>query len=127
MQDGHLLLDGGYTNNLPADIMKQRGAKHILAVDVGSLDEVLLLNHPSSLNDSLIIPPHPSSSLLIPPHPSSDIHPSKVELFDYGDSLSGWQILWARLNPFATVPRVLLLFSSSSFSSFSSSSSSSSS
>ena len=36
--DGHLLLDGGYVNNLPADVMRQRGAKHILAVDVGSED-----------------------------------------------------------------------------------------
>merc|ERR550519_1093358 len=35
-KDGHLLLDGGYTNSLPADIMKQKWAKHILAVDVGS-------------------------------------------------------------------------------------------
>ena len=25
--DGHLLLDGGYVNNLPADIMRMRGAK----------------------------------------------------------------------------------------------------
>ena len=38
--DGHLLLDGGYVNNLPADIMHKRGAKHILAVDVGATDEV---------------------------------------------------------------------------------------
>jgi len=67
--DGNLLLDGGYTNNLPADIMKTKGAKHILAVDVGSLDQ--------------------------------------VNLHNYGDWLSGWKILWARLNPFATVPRVL--------------------
>ena len=36
--DGHLLLDGGYANNLPADIMRQRGAKHIMAVDVGAED-----------------------------------------------------------------------------------------
>ena len=34
--DGHHLLDGGYVNNLPADIMHQKGAHHILAVDVGS-------------------------------------------------------------------------------------------
>jgi len=45
------------------------GAKHILAVDVGSLDE--------------------------------------VDLHNYGDWLSGWKILWSRLNPFATTPRVL--------------------
>ncbi len=34
--DGHLLLDGGYVNNLPADIMRSRGARYILAVDVGA-------------------------------------------------------------------------------------------
>ncbi|CAK9294907.1 unnamed protein product [Gordionus sp. m RMFG-2023] len=35
-QDGHLLLDGGYCNNLPADIAKNMGAKIIVAIDVGS-------------------------------------------------------------------------------------------
>ena len=86
-QDGHLLLDGGYVNNLPADIMHKRlviimikrmsqmltfllrGAKHILAVDVGSRD-------------------------------MDDLH-------NYGDWLSGWPILLAKLNPFSSVPRVL--------------------
>ncbi|KAL1505382.1 hypothetical protein ABEB36_004962 [Hypothenemus hampei] len=38
-QDGHLLLDGGYTNNLPADVMRSMGADHILAIDVGSVDD----------------------------------------------------------------------------------------
>ena len=67
--DGHLLLDGGYVNNLPADIMHKRGAKHILAVDVGSRD--------------------------------------MDDLINYGDWLSGLPILLAKLNPFASVPRVL--------------------
>jgi len=43
--DGHLLLDGGYVNNLPADIMHKKGAKHILAVDVGSQDDCDLENY----------------------------------------------------------------------------------
>ena len=67
--DGHLLLDGGYVNNLPADIMHERGARHIMAVDVGSLDD--------------------------------------TDLDNYGDWLSGWSVLWAKLNPLARVPRVL--------------------
>merc|ERR1719481_583154 len=67
--DGHYLLDGGYTNNLPADIMKNKGARHILAVDVGSLDD--------------------------------------IELHNYGDHLSGWQMFWAKFNPFASVPNIL--------------------
>merc|ERR1711871_91594 len=33
--DGSLLLDGGYVNNLPTDVMKARGAATIIAVDVG--------------------------------------------------------------------------------------------
>lgn len=49
-RDGHLLLDGGYTNNLPADIMRSRGAKHILAVDVGSLDNMDFTNYGDNLN-----------------------------------------------------------------------------
>lgn len=36
--DGHLLLDGGYSNNLPADVMRTMGARYIFAVDVGAED-----------------------------------------------------------------------------------------
>ena len=35
-QEGNLLVDGGYLNNLPADVMKALGAKTVLAVDVSS-------------------------------------------------------------------------------------------
>ncbi|CAG5133142.1 unnamed protein product, partial [Candidula unifasciata] len=43
--DGHLLLDGGYVNNLPADVMHSLGAKFVFAVDVGSQDETDLTNY----------------------------------------------------------------------------------
>lgn len=66
--DGHLLLDGGYVNNLPADVMRTLGVKTIIAVDVGSKDE--------------------------------------ADLTNFGDSLSGWWMLWKRLNPFATPVRI---------------------
>ena len=33
--------------------------------------------------------------------------PFQLNLVNYGDSLSGWSILWAKLNPFVSVPRVL--------------------
>ncbi|CAG0883270.1 unnamed protein product [Darwinula stevensoni] len=49
-QDGHLLLDGGYVNNLPADVMRSRGAKTIIAVDVGSEDEGKETFYGDSLN-----------------------------------------------------------------------------
>ncbi|KNC79708.1 hypothetical protein SARC_07902 [Sphaeroforma arctica JP610] len=67
-EDGHLLVDGGYTNNLPADIMRDMGAQSIIAVDVSSKDE--------------------------------------KDLTNYGDSLSGWWLLWKRWNPFATPIKV---------------------
>jgi len=49
-KDGHLLLDGAYINNLPADIMRSQGAKHVLAFDVGSIDKVNFTNYGDSLN-----------------------------------------------------------------------------
>ncbi|KAK9737814.1 Cyclic nucleotide-binding domain [Popillia japonica] len=48
--DGHLLLDGGYTNNLPADVMRSIGANHILAIDVGSVDDQDLTNYGDDLS-----------------------------------------------------------------------------
>ncbi|XP_036454331.1 LOW QUALITY PROTEIN: patatin-like phospholipase domain-containing protein 7 [Colossoma macropomum] len=68
-KDGHLLMDGGYINNLPADVARSKGAKVVIAIDVGSQDETNLTN--------------------------------------YGDSLSGWWLLWKRLNPLAERVKVL--------------------
>uniref|UniRef100_F1KRB4 NTE family protein n=2 Tax=Ascaris TaxID=6251 RepID=F1KRB4_ASCSU len=48
--DGHLLLDGGYVNNLPADVMRSLGARVVIAVDVGAASENNLLNYGDSLN-----------------------------------------------------------------------------
>ncbi|XP_071037589.1 neuropathy target esterase sws [Parasteatoda tepidariorum] len=66
--DGHLLLDGGYVNNLPADVMRDMGAETIIAIDVGSQDE--------------------------------------IDLTNYGDTLSGWWLLWKKWNPWATPVKV---------------------
>ncbi|XP_068928805.1 patatin-like phospholipase domain-containing protein 7 isoform X3 [Petaurus breviceps papuanus] len=68
-RDGHLLMDGGYINNLPADVARSMGAKVVIAIDVGSKDE--------------------------------------TDLTNYGDSLSGWWLLWKRWNPLATKVKVL--------------------
>lgn len=63
-EEGSLLLDGGYMNNLPADVMKEEGGiRYIVAVDVGS-------------------------------EPRRDY-------YAYGTALSGWWLLWNKLNPFA--------------------------
>ncbi|XP_013396089.1 neuropathy target esterase-like isoform X1 [Lingula anatina] len=48
--DGHLLMDGGYVNNLPADVMKTMGAQTIFAIDVGSQDETNLTNYGDKLS-----------------------------------------------------------------------------
>ncbi|RQM14044.1 hypothetical protein DD237_000227 [Peronospora effusa] len=63
-ENGSLLLDGGYMNNLPADVMKEEGGiKYIFAVDVAS--------------------------------------ESRTQFYHYGSALSGWWLLWNKLNPFA--------------------------
>lgn len=49
-KDGHLLMDGGYINNLPADVARSMGAKVVIAIDVGSRDERDLTNYGDSLN-----------------------------------------------------------------------------
>uniref|UniRef100_A0AAR2J305 lysophospholipase n=1 Tax=Pygocentrus nattereri TaxID=42514 RepID=A0AAR2J305_PYGNA len=67
-KDGNLLMDGGYINNLPADIARNIGAKTVIAIDVGSQDE--------------------------------------TDLCNYGDSLSGWWLLWKRINPWAEKVKV---------------------
>ncbi|XP_010016915.1 PREDICTED: neuropathy target esterase, partial [Nestor notabilis] len=67
-KDGNLLMDGGYINNLPADIARSMGAKTVVAIDVGSQDE--------------------------------------TDLCNYGDTLSGWWLLWKRLNPWAEKVKV---------------------
>ncbi|XP_075251073.1 patatin-like phospholipase domain-containing protein 7 isoform X3 [Convolutriloba macropyga] len=49
--DGHLLLDGGYVNNLPADVMKELwNPKRVIAVDVGSQDSQNLTNYGDHLS-----------------------------------------------------------------------------
>nr|XP_034996498.1 patatin-like phospholipase domain-containing protein 6 isoform X4 [Zootoca vivipara] len=67
-KDSHLLVDGCYVNNVPADIARNMGAKTVIAIDVGSQDE--------------------------------------TDLCNYGDCLSGWWLLWKRLNPWAEKVKV---------------------
>ncbi|CAF0782025.1 unnamed protein product [Brachionus calyciflorus] len=48
--DGHLLVDGCYTNNLPADVMHRMGVNTVLAVDVGSKDDDIFTNYGDELS-----------------------------------------------------------------------------
>lgn len=66
--NGSMLLDGGYLDNLPVLEMKNRGAKYIIAVDVGSVDDRTPMN--------------------------------------YGDTLSGFWVLFNKINPFSKHPNV---------------------
>lgn len=66
--NGCMLLDGGYLDNLPVLEMKNKGAKYIIAVDVGSADDRTPMN--------------------------------------YGDTLSGFWVLFNRWNPFSKHPNV---------------------
>lgn len=66
--NGSMLLDGGYLDNLPVMEMKNKGAKYVIAVDVGSIDDRTPMN--------------------------------------YGDTLSGFWVLWNRFNPFSKHPNV---------------------
>ncbi|XP_037548083.1 patatin-like phospholipase domain-containing protein 7a [Nematolebias whitei] len=49
-KDGHQLMDGGYINNLPADVARSMGAKVVIAIDVGSRDETNLTNYGDALS-----------------------------------------------------------------------------
>ncbi|KRZ21811.1 Neuropathy target esterase [Trichinella pseudospiralis] len=50
LTDEHLLLDGGYVNNLPADVMRSLGVRTVIAVDVGALTETEFTNYGDSLS-----------------------------------------------------------------------------
>ncbi|KAI9190694.1 uncharacterized protein BJ171DRAFT_434169 [Polychytrium aggregatum] len=48
--NGNMLLDGGYLNNLPADVMRSLGAETIVAVDVGNVDDTSPVNYGDTLS-----------------------------------------------------------------------------
>jgi lysophospholipid hydrolase len=48
--NGSMLLDGGYVDNLPVEEMKKRGASIIFAVDVGSVDDRTPMTYGDSLS-----------------------------------------------------------------------------
>ncbi|WFD36247.1 hypothetical protein MCUN1_003125 [Malassezia cuniculi] len=68
IDNGNMLVDGGYTDNLPVTTMFAMGARTVFAIDVGSIDDTS------------------------PQH--------------FGDTLSGWWVLLARLNPWSSLRNV---------------------
>lgn len=115
-KDGHLLMDGGYINNLPGLL---RGAfsfntvAFLLAVQFVTILP-WWLSQSSLLFSHLLFPS--------PPHLPADVARSmgakvviaidvgsrdETNLTNYGDSLSGWWLLWKRLNPLAEKVKVM--------------------
>lgn len=43
--EGDMLCDGGYVDNLPVSVMRSSGASVILAVDVGSVDDKIEMTY----------------------------------------------------------------------------------
>ncbi|MBW0461040.1 hypothetical protein O181_000755 [Austropuccinia psidii MF-1] len=66
--EGDMLVDGGYIDNLPVSVMLRLGAESIFAVDVGSIDDTSPRNFP--------------------------------------ESLSGWWLLFSRLNPWSSAHKI---------------------
>lgn len=54
-ENGSMLLDGGYVDNLPVWEMKARGCNTIFAIDVGSVDDKTPMSYGDSLNGFWII------------------------------------------------------------------------
>lgn len=54
-ENGSMLLDGGYVDNLPVFEMKARGCETIFAIDVGSADDRTLMSYGDSLNGFWIV------------------------------------------------------------------------
>lgn len=52
---GSFLLDGGYVNNVPVDVMRMMGIRNIIAVDVGSEFESNYENYGDSVNGFYIL------------------------------------------------------------------------
>lgn len=48
--DGHLLMDGGFVNPVPADVVKEMGAEFVIAVDVSSKWLDLTVEHLNTLH-----------------------------------------------------------------------------
>ncbi|CDK24137.1 unnamed protein product [Kuraishia capsulata CBS 1993] len=53
--NGSMLMDGGYVDNLTVQEMKNRGAQIIFAVDVGSVDDRTPMNYGDALSGSWVI------------------------------------------------------------------------
>ena len=80
-EDGDMLCDGGYVDNLPVSTLRSMGADVIIAIDVGSVDDRLEMTY---------------GGLCL----------CWTFLTLSGDTLSGFWALFNRWNPFSQHPNV---------------------
>ncbi|XP_051167043.1 neuropathy target esterase sws isoform X2 [Leptopilina boulardi] len=105
--DGHLLLDGGYVNNLPGILWKYSRASMTFA---GVFPPVCDPVDGHLLVDGCYVNNVPADEMLRQgAHHILAIDVGSqddTDLTNYGDSLSGWWLLWKRWNPFAEPVKV---------------------
>ncbi|XP_033229070.1 neuropathy target esterase sws [Belonocnema kinseyi] len=105
--DGHLLLDGGYVNNLPGILWKYIRASMSFA---GIFPPVCDPSDGHLLVDGCYVNNVPADEMLRQgAHHILAIDVGSqddTDLTNYGDSLSGWWLLWKRWNPFAEPVKV---------------------
>ncbi|KAK2509826.1 LOW QUALITY PROTEIN: hypothetical protein MC885_017495 [Smutsia gigantea] len=119
-KDGHLLVDGCYVNNVPASPLGWPGLQACLSVSVcvcvcvscwaGSLWRYVR----ASMTLSGYLPPlcDPKDADIARSMGAKTVvaidvgSQDETDLSTYGDSLSGWQLLWNRLNPWADKVKV---------------------
>ncbi|XP_026669648.1 neuropathy target esterase sws isoform X2 [Ceratina calcarata] len=105
--DGHLLLDGGYVNNLPGLLWRYIRASMTIAgvfpPICDPLDGHLLVDgcYVNNVPADEMLRQGAHHILAIDVGSQDD-----TDLTNYGDSLSGWWLLWKRWNPFATPVKV---------------------
>ncbi|XP_053677884.1 neuropathy target esterase sws [Anopheles nili] len=105
--DGHLLLDGGYVNNLPGDLWRYARASMSVAGIFPPIcdtrDGHLLLDGCYTNNVPADVMRAQGAAHIIAIDVGSQ---DDTDLTDYGDDLSGWWLLYKRWNPFTSPVKV---------------------
>ncbi|XP_032906655.1 neuropathy target esterase-like isoform X3 [Amblyraja radiata] len=106
-KDGHLLVDGCYVNNVPGSLWRYVRASMSLSGYLPPLcdpkDGHLLMDGGYTNNLPADIAKTMGAKTVIAIDVGSR---DETDLCNYGDSLSGWWLLWKRLNPWAEKVKV---------------------
>ncbi|MEQ2255952.1 Neuropathy target esterase, partial [Ilyodon furcidens] len=106
-KDGHLLVDGCYVNNVPGSLWRYVRASMTLSGYLPPLcdpkDGNLLMDGGYINNLPADIARNVGTRTVIAIDVGSQ---DETDLCNYGDSLSGWWLLWKRINPWAEKVKV---------------------